>query len=256
MVSLSRCEKLMAASTVKIVASRVPRGEERSPITSLQWYDEERGDASAGPALQAPRSTFDKGDTDMTQATGRIASAHDGGSQAPAAPYVLIVDDEATVRDFLKRCLEGAGYTVQLAASAAEALEFMMTAPASLVLCDVRMPGQDGLWLTDRLRAHWPQTAVVMATAIDDMQTGNQSRALGAVDYISKPIRPDQLIDVVRRATASVKAAAGEEQGKPSIDEDKRPQERIEAEYTLETPVRCPACGERITTLKAVRLIR
>jgi CheY-like chemotaxis protein len=194
----------------------------------------------------------------MTQATSRIPSAHDAGGDtyAPASAYVLVVDDETAVRDFLKRCLEGAGYAVQVASSAAEALELMMNAPAALVLCDVRMPGQDGLWLADRLHAHWPNTAVVMATAIDDMQTVNQSRALGAVDYISKPIRPDQLIDVVRRATASAKAAEADAEPKASLDDYKRQQEKIDAEYTLETPVRCPACGERITTLKAVRLIR
>jgi CheY-like chemotaxis protein len=192
----------------------------------------------------------------MTQAAGRAAPVHDllgGALGAPRTPYVLVVDDEAAVRDYLKRCLEGAGYAVQVAASAAEALEFMMTTPASLVLCDVRMPGQDGLWLTERLHAHWPTTAIVMATAIDDLQTVNQSRELGAVDYISKPIRPDQLLDVVRRAVAGAA-----EPHVPS-SEDVGGQElksSSEAEYTLETPVRCPACGERITTLKAVRLIR
>jgi DNA-binding NtrC family response regulator len=168
-----------------------------------------------------------------------------------------VVDDEAVVREFLARCLERDGYAVMQAANATEALELMTVEPAAAVLCDIRMPGQDGLWLAERLRSLWPKTPVVMATAIDDLQTVNRTRELGAVDYINKPIHPDQLLDVVRRAIAASKEEA-------TMDEDAELQAelaastetKIEAEYTLETPVRCPACGERIVSLKAVRLVR
>src|SRR5690348_11484539 len=96
----------------------------------------------------------------------------DGARLKPSlpGPYVLVVDDESVVRDFLVRCLTQWGYEGRQAASAAEALELMVERPAAVVLCDIRMPGQDGLWLAERLRAHWPKTAVVMATAIDDIQ--------------------------------------------------------------------------------------
>src|SRR5688500_9199621 len=96
----------------------------------------------------------------------------------PVSSYILVVDDEAVVREFLSRCLERGGYTVKQAGSAAEALETMVATPASAVLCDIRMPGQDGLWLADRLHTHWPKIPVVMATAIDDQQTVQQSRRL------------------------------------------------------------------------------
>jgi CheY-like chemotaxis protein len=183
-----------------------------------------------------------------------IGRVDDEPTSASGSSYVLVVDDEAAVRDYLKRILQDAGYEVKVASDSAEALELMMTAPASVVLCDVRMPGQDGLWLTERLHAHWPTTAIVMATALDDLQTVHQSRERGAVDYISKPIRPEQLLQSVRRATSAAERSV-------PVDDDaaaelKLSHEKIEAEYTLETPVRCPACGERITTLKAVRLIR
>jgi CheY-like chemotaxis protein len=190
----------------------------------------------------------------MTQAITRAEPFHITTSNT-ATPYILVVDDELAVRDYLRRCLEGGGFTVKVASSAAEALELMMSTPASLVLCDVRMPGQDGLWLAERLHLHWPRTAVVMATAIDDLQTVNQSRELGAVDYISKPIRPDQLIEVVRRAMAPQSASSTDDNKSPNESGTPSP-DKTEAEYTLETPVRCPACGERITALKAVRLIR
>jgi DNA-binding NtrC family response regulator len=171
---------------------------------------------------------------------------------------VLVVDDEPLVVDFIARCLEDRGYVVKKAGSAAEALEFMVNKPASVVLCDIRMPGQDGLWLADRLRAHWPNTPVVMATGIDDVETVRQSREVGAFDYITKPIARDQLLQVVRRAATPPSGATHtpEDSAPPSTEPHTLHGTKVEAEYTLESPVKCPACGERITTVKAVRLIR
>ena len=173
-----------------------------------------------------------------------------------AGSYVLVVDDEAVVRAFLTRCLEADGYAVKQANGAAEALELMMSEPAAVVLCDIRMPGQDGLWLAERVHTHWPQIPIVMATALDDLQTMRKSRDLGAVDYIAKPITREQLREVVRRVAPPhvlPNAVAAE----PILQDDtRRPEDRVEAEYVLETPVRCSACGERVDTLKAVRLIR
>lgn len=189
--------------------------------------------------------------------TGSQARRRKEGPASSSSRYVLVVDDEAVVRGFLARCIEGLGYVTKQAASAAEALEIMVAEPASLVLCDIKMPGQDGLWLAERLHAHWPATAIVMATAIDDVETVRQSRSLGAVDYITKPVKPDQLHEIVRRLMAPAEDPKGTEEEADSPRELASMQDtRIEAEYTLESPVRCPACGERIATLKAVRLIR
>ena len=204
----------------------------------------------------------------MTDPSAERATAHvtvEASEQRPPEPtsYVLIVDDESVVREFLMRCLERAGYAVKQASSAAEALEVMMTLPAAVVLCDIRMPGQDGLWLAERLRAHWPRVPVVMATAIDDLETIRQTRELGAADYLSKPIKPGQLLEVVRRvfAASQEQAVTAEDSASPEsaaelTSAQDSSDQNIEAEYTLETPLRCPGCGERIATLKAVRLIR
>src|SRR5687767_14910890 len=106
------------------------------------------------------------------------------GSRAAGMPlsYILVVDDETTVREFLSRCLENCGYASRQAAGADEALDLMTAEPASAVLCDIRMPGHDGLWLAERLREGWPQVPVVMITAIDDVQTVRRGRELGAVE--------------------------------------------------------------------------
>jgi CheY-like chemotaxis protein/DNA-directed RNA polymerase subunit RPC12/RpoP len=178
-----------------------------------------------------------------------------------SSSYVLVVDDEPVVRDFLKRCLELWGYSVKQAATAAEAIEIMVSKPASVVLCDIKLPGQNGLWLTERLKAHWPQTPIVMATGIDDLETVRQSRELGAMDYLTKPFKTEQLRAVIERAVAAGPVESAETTEPPpesssGLDAQGSPDKHPEAEYTLESPVKCPACGERIKSVNAVRLLR
>lgn len=184
---------------------------------------------------------------------------------------VLVVDDEAVVRDFLQRCLETAGYRVKQATSADEALAFMTETPTAAVLCDIMMPGHDGLWLAQRIRAKWPRAAIIMATAVDDHETVRQSSALGAVDYLTKPIAAEHLLQVVGRAlrarnerkrsgTNQNIAPAGGTLFEPApidvVETEDSLEGGIEAEYTLEHAVRCSSCREKITTLKAVRVMR
>jgi len=204
---------------------------------------------------------------EMTQSLGDGTALHETvhGSREDeprpahdASSYVLVVDDEELVRDFIARCLEDRGYAVKKADNAAEALELMVNKPASVVLSDIKMPGQDGLWLADRLRAHWPNTPVIMVTGIDDVETVRLSREVGAVDYVTKPIARDQLLQVVRRAAAPPSGATPtpEDSAPRPIELPTLHGTKVEAEYTLESPVRCPACGEKMTTVKAVRLVR
>ena len=196
-------------------------------------------------------------------------SADQSRSQDRAGYDVLVVDDEDVVRDFLKRCLESSGYRVKQAANADEALAFMTATPAAAVLCDIKMPGHDGLWLAERLRARWPRAAIIMATAVEDHDTVRQSSALGAVDYLTKPIAAEHLLQVVGRAlkarterSAAERSIAAGQSAFASAPIDVEQSEEtgleggIEAEYTLEHPVRCSACREKISTLKAVRVMR
>ncbi len=175
--------------------------------------------------------------------------------QAGRFTYVLVVDDEPAAREFLTRCLAGWGFAVKQGESAADALEIMAAEPASLVLCDIKMPTHDGLWLAERLAAQWPQTPVIMTTALDDLETIRHSRQLGVVDYVTKPIRHDQLLRAVRSATSMEKGPMADDMPLPT-EERHTDDKKVEAEYALECVVRCPACGERIASVKAVRLIR
>jgi DNA-binding response OmpR family regulator len=119
--------------------------------------------------------------------------------------YVLIVDDEASIRDFLTRWLQAWGYTVKTAAGADAAIATMGEEPASIMLCDVMMPGRDGLSLLEEVRQRWPQTAVIMATALTDLQAVMRSRNEGAVDYVTKPFGREPLLQALRRAEENMK---------------------------------------------------
>jgi cyclic di-GMP phosphodiesterase len=115
------------------------------------------------------------------------------------AGRVLIVDDENGVRDLMTRWLEAGGYAVTTASNAEEALVHLEASPSAVALCDIRMPGHDGLWLAERIRRRHPETAVIMATAVPDVGPGSNSLGDGVIDYLTKPFGRDRLREAVQR---------------------------------------------------------
>jgi putative nucleotidyltransferase with HDIG domain len=114
---------------------------------------------------------------------------------------ILIIDDEAPIRDAIKVLLSGSDHAAATASSGTEAILWLQEHPGcDLVLSDVRMPGEDGLELLDRIIADFPDTPVVMLTAVQDISVVTQAFRHGAVDYLPKPFTRRQLIDVVDRA--------------------------------------------------------
>jgi cyclic di-GMP phosphodiesterase len=118
--------------------------------------------------------------------------------------YVLVVDDEEAIRKLLTRWLVGWGYESKEAANASDALELMTANPASIMLCDVMMPVHDGIWLAEQVRERWPQTAVIMASSAQDMETVMRMRKQGAVDYVTKPFGREMLHQALIRANATL----------------------------------------------------
>ena len=114
--------------------------------------------------------------------------------------YVLVVDDEEAIRRLLIRWLEGWGYEARQAANAEEALEIMTANAAEIMLCDVMMPVHDGIWLAEQVRNRWPQTAVIMASGAQDLETVMRMRKQGAVDYVTKPFGREMLRQALQRA--------------------------------------------------------
>ena len=115
--------------------------------------------------------------------------------------YVLVVDDEESIRKLLTRWLAGWGYQSKEAANANDAIEQMTAEPAAIMLCDVMMPVHDGVWLAEQVRTRWPQTAVIMASCAQDMETVMRMRKQGAVDYVTKPFGREMLRQALQRAS-------------------------------------------------------
>ena len=112
---------------------------------------------------------------------------------------VLLVDDEEGIRSLMSRWLDGLGHERREASSAKQALEEMARDEADVAVCDISMPGRDGLWLAGQLRSDHPQTAIIMATASQDVDAALRSLQHGAVDYLVKPFSRDQFRDALCR---------------------------------------------------------
>src|SRR5436309_6739289 len=124
---------------------------------------------------------------------------------------ILVVDDEAPVREVLTEYFATEGYAVEAATNGAEALTAIRGGRADLVLLDVRMPGLDGVQVLRRIRELDQNVPVIMVTANEDVGLAKETLKLGAFDYVAKPFDFDYLDRAVAAALARVaeKAAAG-----------------------------------------------
>jgi putative two-component system response regulator len=113
---------------------------------------------------------------------------------------ILLVDDEAMIRRLLSQKLSAEGYRCEQAANAEQALEKLKEDSIELVILDIRMPGKSGVELLSEIKAKYPDTAVIMATAIDDANTAINCMKAGAYDYVTKPFNLDEVSFSVRRA--------------------------------------------------------
>ncbi len=114
-------------------------------------------------------------------------------------PLVLVIDDEATIRRFLRTALSSQGYEVVLAATGADGLAQARMRPPELVLLDLGLPDLDGLAVTRKLR-EWTQTPILILSARG--QEGDKIQALdaGADDYVTKPFAMGELTARMRAA--------------------------------------------------------
>ena len=118
----------------------------------------------------------------------------------PEPKRCLVVDDEPRLRRVLVRLLEGDGFTCREAGSGTEALALMNQDPAPLVISDLRMPEMDGVSLLREIIAHWPDTAVIMVTAVAEVESAVACLQLGALDYVAKPFHLDEVRARVNQA--------------------------------------------------------
>ncbi|MDP1993281.1 MAG: response regulator, partial [Syntrophales bacterium] len=113
---------------------------------------------------------------------------------------ILIVDDEASVRDSLYQWFKADGYRVDTADEANSALKKLQENPWDIILLDIKMPGMDGIELQHRIKQIDQNIVTIIITAYAAVDTAIQALKDGAFDYVTKPIDPDDLSRLIRNA--------------------------------------------------------
>jgi two-component system, NtrC family, nitrogen regulation response regulator NtrX len=115
-------------------------------------------------------------------------------------PRILVIDDEAGIRDSMRMILEYEGYECLLAATGPDGLAIVEREPLDLVFLDIKMPGMDGIEVLDRIRAVSDGLPVVMVSGHGTVSTAVEATRKGAFDFIEKPLASDRVLLTVRNA--------------------------------------------------------
>ncbi|MCX6640577.1 MAG: sigma-54 dependent transcriptional regulator [bacterium] len=113
---------------------------------------------------------------------------------------ILVVDDQASQTDSLVILLRREGFRAEGVYSAEQAMAFLSQREVDLVITDLKMDPEDGIWLTEQIEANYPEVIVLIMTAYGTIETAVQAVRCGAFDYILKPVQLEQLQIVVERS--------------------------------------------------------
>ena len=115
------------------------------------------------------------------------------------AASILVVDDDESIRDLLRLHLSAAGYEVHVAADAISAGYMVLRSPPDLIITDINMPHMDGFEFIAALKSDksLPRIPVIFLTTVEDGDL--RGKELGAVGYVTKPVRSDRLLSLVAK---------------------------------------------------------
>lgn len=133
-------------------------------------------------------------------------SERDAGAAAPAGIRVFILDDEPIVCERLRPLLEKSGFAVATHTESREALGILERERFDILITDLKMHGPDGMEVLASVRERWPETRCVVITGFATVDTAKEALRLGAVDFIAKPFRMRDLLDLVRKLGAQIEA--------------------------------------------------
>ena len=160
------------------------------------------------PAVRVGRQwRFRKGDLDawlesQRARTARSAQALPSSSpSAPTArPRILVVDDEASIRDLLSKTLALADYDVDVAPDGRSAVERLRMLPYDLLRTDLKMPGMDGLGVIREARRLKADLPVIIITGFSTEASAIEAANLGVAGYLTKPFRVPRVLAVAAKA--------------------------------------------------------
>jgi len=138
----------------------------------------------------------------VPEAAANVVERARGPGRAAPRASLLVVEDDAAMREMLREALEDEGYAVEVVAGGRPGVERVRRGGVDLVISDVKMPDLDGLDLLREIKAVTPSPHVITITAFGSIDTAIRAVKLGAFDYITKPFEIDQLILSVEKALA------------------------------------------------------
>src|SRR5947199_6953394 len=154
---------------------------------------------------------------------------------------ILIVDDEPSVRDSLRRWFQDDGFETGTAEGANDALTRLADRRWDLALVDIRMRGTDGIELQRRMREIDPELIVIIMTGYASVDTAVTALKNGAYDYITKPLDPDDVAHLVQKALSH----------KHATEENQRLRTVVEEQHTRTTEI----IGQSVATQKILHAI-
>ncbi|HEX7366895.1 MAG TPA: sigma-54 dependent transcriptional regulator [Pelobium sp.] len=127
---------------------------------------------------------------------------------------ILIVDDEVNIGLLLSKFLGRNGFDVKTATSGVTAFEILEKEEFNLVLCDFRLEDTDGREILKKIKLRYPRTGVIIITGYSDIKLAVELIKMGAYDYITKPLYPDEILNTIKKAI-DTQQALNEEMDKP-----------------------------------------
>ena len=180
-VNLRTVYRLIKAG--KIPAVRVGRQWRFRKRDIDAWLDSQRPRGGSRAAAAAPAAT----------PAARPAAGN-------ARPRVLVVDDEASIRDLLSKTLALAEYDVDVAPDGRSALERMRMYPYDLLIADLKMPGMDGLTVIREAKRYKGDLPVIIITGFSTESSAIEAVNLGVAGYLTKPFRVPQVLAAAAKA--------------------------------------------------------
>ncbi|HSE64422.1 MAG TPA: sigma-54 dependent transcriptional regulator [Thermoanaerobaculia bacterium] len=133
---------------------------------------------------------------------------------------ILVVDDDAAIRDTLRMILEYEGYEVGTSPDGRTALADLDAAPVDAVLLDIKMPGMDGLEVLDKIAARENAPPVLMISGHGDIATAVESTRRGAIDFLEKPPQRERILVSLKNALSRNQLRAENERLRMALDEE------------------------------------
>ncbi|HVV53998.1 MAG TPA: response regulator, partial [Mucilaginibacter sp.] len=140
---------------------------------------------------------------------------------------ILIIDDEVNVALLLSKFLTRNGFDVTTASTGTSGMEYLKNGSFDLVLCDFRLEDTDGREMLRNIKTQYPKTGVIIITGYSDIKMAVELIKMGAYDYITKPLYPDEILNTINKAFETHHALNDEaENAAPSVkpSNGKKPQ--------------------------------